>query len=141
MTVWLVAEDRIQIIRADSVVSLAVNPVKPTGSEHHDPLERLTGDKVQVRAATNAARNVEPIWTSLITLNADGRDAVKVLGDLTEVIAQAEQQAARGKVLYVHGPLPRFDGNPEKDQVWHISEELPKRKWPTSGSYFRDPLP
>ena len=145
MTVWLVAEDRVQIIRADSVISFAVNPVKSSGSEHHDPLERLVWAKQQIRAATSATRNVEPIWTSLITLDADGQDAVKVLGDLTEVIAQAEQQAAGSpggnKVLYVHGPLPRFDGNPTKDQVWHISEQLPTKKWPTSGSYFRDPLP
>lgn len=145
MTVWLVAEDRVQIIRADSVVSFAVSPVKPNGSEHPDPLERLSSDQLQIRAATSATRNVEPVWTSLITFGAGGKEAVKVFGDLIEAIAQAEQQAARSpagnKVLFVHGPLPRFVGNPAKDQVWHISEELPVKHWPTSGSYFTDPLP
>ena len=145
MTVWLVAEDRVQIIRADSVVSFAVNSVEPSGSEHPDPLERLSWGKLQVRAATSATRNVEPVWTSLITLNVGGKEAVKVLGDLVAAIAQAEQQAAASpggsKVLFVHGPLPRFVGNPEKDQVWYTSEELPTKKWPTSGSYFKDPLP
>lgn len=144
MTVWLVAEDRVQIIRADSVVSFAVNSVKPSGSEHHNPLERLSG-KLQILAATTATRNVEPMWTSLVTFDANGQDAVKVLGDLTGVIAEAEQQTASrpggNQVLFIHGPLPRFIGNPAKDQVWHISEELPAKQWPTSGSYFRDPLP
>lgn len=145
MTVWLVAEDRVQIIRADSVVSFAVNSVKPSNSEHHDPLERLSWGKLQIRAATSATRNVEPLWTSLITFDANGKEAVKVLGDLTGVIAQAEQQLARSpggrQMLFIHGPLPRFSGNLAKDQVWHISEELPAKKWPTSGSYFKDPLP
>jgi hypothetical protein len=145
MTVWLVAEDRVQIIRADSVVSFAVNSVKPSGSEHHNPLERLSWGKLQILAATSATRNVESVWTSLITFDANGQEAVKVLGDLTEVIAKAEQQTASSsggnQVLFVHGPLPRFSGNPAKDQVWHISEELPVKQWPTSGSYFRDPLP
>jgi hypothetical protein len=144
MTVWLVAEDRVQIIRADSVVSFAVNTVEPSGSQHHDPLERLSG-KLQIRAATTAPRNVESLWSSLITLDAGGKDAVKVLTDLTEAIAQAEQQVARSpagsKTLFIHGPLPSFSGNPAKDQVWQISEELPVKHWPTSGSYWKDPLP
>jgi hypothetical protein len=142
MTVWLVAEDRVQIIRADSVISFAVNSVKPTGSEHHDPLERLGWTQLQIRAATSATRNVESVWTSLVTLEANAQEAVKILTDLTEAIEQAEQQSSRGnKTLFIHGPLPRFNGNPEKDQVWHISEELPTKKWPTSGTYFKDPLP
>ena len=144
MTVWLVAEDRVQIIRANSVVSFAVNTVEPSGSQHHDPLERLSG-KLQIRAATSATRNVESLWTSLITFDAGGKEAVKVLTDLTEAITQAEHQAARNpggnKTLFVHGPLPQFNGNPAKDQVWQISEELPVKHWPSSGSYFRDPLP
>jgi hypothetical protein len=145
MTVWLVAEDRVQIIRADSVVSFAVNTVEPSGSQHHDPLERLSSGKLQIRAATSATRNVEPWWTSLITFDASGKEAVKILGDLTEAIAQAEQQAARSPggnmTLFVHGPLPQFNGNPAKDQVWHVSEELPVKHWPTSGTYWKDPLP
>jgi hypothetical protein len=144
MTVWLVAEDRVQIIRADAVVSYAVHTVEPSGSQHHDPLERLSG-KLQIRAATSATRNVEPLWTSLITFDANGKEAVKVLTDLTEAIAAAEQQASHisdgSKTLFVHGPLPRFVGNPAKDQVWQVSEELPAKHWPTSGSYWNDPLP
>ena len=68
-----------------------------------------------------------------------------MLAELTATIACAEQQSARSpsgnQVLFVHGPLPRLCGNPAKDQVWHISEELPVKDWPTSGSYFKDPLP
>jgi hypothetical protein len=41
MTVWLVAEDRVQIVRADSVITFTAVPVKPTGIEHADPLARM----------------------------------------------------------------------------------------------------
>jgi hypothetical protein len=84
-------------------------------------------------------------WTALITFKADGKGAVKVLAELAETIAEAEQRLARNsggkQVLYVHGPLPRLDYDPLHTQVWYISEELPVKHWPTSGSYFRDPLP
>lgn len=147
MTVWLVAEDRIQIVRADSVITFTAVPVKPTGSEHADPLERMPSyDRIRILAATASARNADASpWTALITFKADGKGAVKVLAELAETVAKAEQQlalSAGGKqVLYVHGPLPRLDDDPLRAQVWYISEELPVKHWPTSGSYFRDPLP
>ena len=67
-----------------------------------------------------------------------------MLTELTETIAAAEEQVAQSrgkKVLYVHGPLPRLDDDPLRTQVWYIAEELPVKNWPTSGSYFKDPLP
>jgi hypothetical protein len=147
MTVWLVAEDRVQIVRADSVITFTAVPVKPTGNEHADPLERMPSyDRIRILAATASARNTDASpWTALITFKADGKGAVKVLSELAETVAEAEQQLARSpggkQVLYVHGPLPRLDYDPLNTQVWHISAELPTKKWPTSGSYFRDPLP
>jgi hypothetical protein len=147
MTVWLIAEDRVQIVRADSVITFTAVPVKPTGSEHADPLERMPSyDRIRILAATASARNADASpWTALITFKGDGKGAVKVLAELTETIAEAEQQLARSpggkQVLYVHGPLPRLDSDPIDTQVWHISAELPVKGWPTSGSYFRDPLP
>ena len=147
MTVWLVAEDRVQIVRADSVITFTAVPVKPTGIEHADPLVRMPSyDWIQILAATASARNTDAApWTALITFKADGKGAVKVLAELAETIAAAEEQIAQSarakRVLYVHGPLPRLDDDPLRTQVWHIAEELPVKGWPTSGSYFRDPLP
>ena len=147
MTVWLMAEDRVQIVRADSVITFTAVPVKPTGSDHADPLERMPPyDRIRILAATASARNADASpWTALITFKADGKGAVKILDELAETIAEAEQQLVRSsggkQVRYVHGPLPRLDDDPLHTQVWYISEELPVKNWPTSGSYFRDPLP
>jgi hypothetical protein len=148
MTVWLVAEDRVQIVRADSVITFTAVPVKPTGIEHADPLARMPSyDRIRILAATASARNADTSpWTALITFKANGKGAVKVLTELAETIAVAEEQLAqsppgRKKVLYVHGPLPRLDYDPLHTQVWYIAEELPVKDWPTSGSYFTDPLP
>jgi hypothetical protein len=147
MTVWLVAEDRVQIVRADSVITFTAVPVKPTGIEHADPLARMPSyDRIRIVAATASARNADASpWTALITFKANGKGAVKVLAELAETIAEAEWQLTRRadgrRVLYIHGPLPRLDYDPLKTQVWHIAEELPVKDWPTSGSYFKDPLP
>ena len=147
MTVWLVAEDRVQVIRADRIVSFAVAPLKPTGIESADPVARLNSwNPIQILASTGAARNAEsPYWTTLITLDGNGDIAVKLLNELTAAIEEAEQRLARspgsGRALFIHGPLPRVSDNPMKNQVWHISEELPLKGWPTSGTYFKDPLP
>lgn len=147
MSVWLVAEDRVQIIRADSVASFAVVAVKPRGVENADPVARIGSyGQVRILAATSSPRNIDVSpWSALITFDASGEDAVKVLADLTMTIAEAEQQVARSpggkQVLFVHGPLPRLTRSPAKDKVWHISEELPVKDWPTSGTYFKEPLP
>lgn len=147
MTVWLVAEDRVQIVRADSVITFTAVPVMPTGSEHADPLERMPSyDRIRILAATTSARNADANpWTALITFKADGKGAVKVLAELAETIAKAERQLAQSssgkQVLYVHGPLPCLEDDPLHAQVWQISEELPAKHWPTSGSYFRNPPP
>jgi hypothetical protein len=73
MTVWLVAEDRVQIVRADSVVSFAVAPVKPSGIESADPVARLPSyDRVRILAATSSSRNVDASpWSALITFGAN----------------------------------------------------------------------
>jgi hypothetical protein len=147
MTVWLVAEDRVQLVRADRIVSFAVVPVKPTGTESSNPLERLPSwDRIRILASTGSARNIEaPHWTCLITFNGDGKAGVKVMSELTATIDAAEQDAARSpgaaQTRYIHGPIPRLEDDPMKTRVWTIAEELPGKKWPTSGSFFRDPLP
>lgn len=144
MAVWLVAEDRVQIVRADSVISFAVVPVKPSGVESADPVARLPSyGRVRILAATSSPRNIDASpWSSLITFDANRDAAVRILADLTVTIARAEEQLARNpggsRVLFVHGPLPQLNGNPAQEQVWHISEELPVKGWPTSGSYFTD---
>jgi hypothetical protein len=147
MTVWLVAEDRVQVVRADKIVSFAITPVKPTGIESADPVARLNSwTPIQVLASTGAARNAEsPYWTTLLTVTGDGKTAVKLLNELTAAIEEAEQRIMRGigggSTLFIHGPLPRVTDNSAKAQVWHISKELPVKGWPTSGTYFKDPLP
>jgi hypothetical protein len=147
MAVWLVAEDRVQVVRADKVVSFAVASAKPTGIDSADPVARMNSwNPIQVLASTGAARNAEsPYWTTLITCDGDGKISVKLLAELTTAIEEAEQRLARspgsGRALFIHGPLPRVSDDPSKNQVWHISEELPVKGWPTSGTYFKDPLP
>lgn len=79
MTLWLVAEDRVQIVRADSVITFTAVPVKPTGIEHADPLARMPSyDRIRILAATASARNADASpWTALITFKANGKGAVK----------------------------------------------------------------
>jgi hypothetical protein len=98
MTVWLVAEDRVQIVRADSVITFTAVPVKPTGIEHADPLARMPSyDRIRIVAATASARNTDASpWTALITFKANGKGAVKVLAELAETIAEAEQSSSHG---------------------------------------------
>lgn len=145
MGIWLVAEDRVQVIRADRIVSFAAAPVKPTGIDHANPVERFnSSDQIRILASIGADRNAEaPPWTSLITFKGDGKAAAKVIGELTETLEAAEQKLpyTPGGVLFVHGPLPRLNGDALKIPVWQISDQLPAKDWPTSGSYWKDPLP
>lgn len=145
MAVWLVAEDRVQIVRADSVVTYAVAAVKPSGITSTDPVTRLPNDWVRILAGTHAARDPESQdWAVLLTFQSDGgKAAVKVLHEFAVAVGKADEQARVGgkPVLFVHGPLPRLDRDPLRGPVWRISEELPVKGWPTSGSFWRDPLP
>jgi hypothetical protein len=144
MAVWLVAEDRVQIVRADSVVTYAVATVKPSGIASADPVARLPNGWVRILAGTHATRDPDSHWAVLLTFQSDGGEAaVKVLHELAVTVGKADEQArADGKsALFVHGPLPRLDNDPLREPVWRISEELPVKGWPTSGSFWRDPLP
>ena len=66
---------------------------------------------MQIRAATSGTRDAEPLWTPLLTFEAGNRDAVKVLGGLTEVIAQAEQQPADSPGKNREDRVPHSAGN------------------------------
>lgn len=146
VAVWLVAEDRVQILRADSVVTYAITPVKPSGNTSADPVARLPNDRVRILAGTRATRDPDAQdWTVLLTFTiADGagKTAVKVLRELAVTLGEAEARARTNgtPALFVHGPLPRLTRDPVREKVWHISEDLPLKDWPTSGSFWRDPL-
>jgi len=50
VAVWLVAEDRVQIPRADSVVTYALTPVKPLGSASAGPVALIPNDRMRILA-------------------------------------------------------------------------------------------
>lgn len=146
MTVWLVAEDRVQIVRADHVATFAVAPVSPSPIGDPDPVRRIPNDRVRILAGTHAGRDPEQLgWTALLTFTStgSGKAAVRVLQDLAITLTYAEERDRTGTdpALFVHGPLPRLNEHPERAHVWRISTELPTRSWPTSGTQFGDPLP
>ena len=111
MAVWLVAEDRVQILRADSVVTYAVTPVKPSASASADPVARIPNDRVRILAGTRAARDpgVQD-WTVLLTfaVTDGGKVAVKVLHQLAVTLGEAKsrQGTAGSRPCSSTGPFP-----------------------------------
>lgn len=143
MSVWLVAEDRVQIVRAASIVSLSVVPVTPPDSKDPDPVARLPRNgTMRILAATSASRDAGPLWIPLHTFAGAG-NAARILAELTAAISTAEQQLAGNPgVRYIHGPVPVTGGlvSGRDGQMWRIATELPVQAWPRSARSFKDQI-
>ena len=141
MAVWLVAEDRVQIVRADRVITFTVTHDRDFPNESN-PVKRIGHGQVRILAGTQTARDANAVsWTTLLSFDGDGKAVVKVLQDLAVTLDQAEARARGEATVFVHGPLPRLSGNPRATNVWSVSNELPVKDWPTSGSFWRAPAP
>ncbi|WP_147425426.1 hypothetical protein [Bailinhaonella thermotolerans] len=131
MTVWLVAEDVTQLLRADQVVTLAAQPAdlpeRPESRAH--PTNRLRhAEWARIMAGSGTGPEADGGHVCLLTL--PGRHAVPALSALAATLARAEKATPPGESAFVHGPLPSWAAEgPRPDPIWHIAPE-PPAAWP-----------
>jgi hypothetical protein len=140
VAVWLVAEDRVQLVRADRVVTVEAVAAKGTSEGGTDPVDPVrNADRVRIMAGTRSGPGADEVSFSRL-LTCPGLVAVKALKELAVTLAQASSRLRGGPAaLFVHGPLPRFpQADPMRAQIWYISEDLPGKNWPRTGGIWRD---